>query len=116
MKYNKFVNGDVTVIGFAGNITSMNSEQILDLTSGLIAAKETNIVFDFSRVDFIDSSGLGNLVGCLRRVKKVGGEIKISGLSERVRLVFELIRLHQLFDLYEKIEDAVSAFQLSETR
>jgi anti-sigma B factor antagonist len=57
-------------------------------------------------IDFIDSSGLGALVGALKGVSKEKGEIRIAGLSPEVRTIFELTRLHRIFDIYENIETA----------
>jgi anti-sigma B factor antagonist len=110
MKYNIEKNNNISILNMEGNINAGNSEVLKDIVKNLLSKQEKNIIFNFSNVDFIDSSGLGSLVGCLRSVKKEGGDIKIYGLIEKVRVVFELIRLHQLFDIFENKDDAINSF------
>jgi len=60
-------------------------------------------------VNFIDSSGLGTLVGILRTVEKEGGQVRIAGLIPEVLVIFELTRLHRIFDIYETAAAAMAA-------
>ena len=70
----------------------------------------TRLVFDLSRLRFVDSSGLGAFLSCLRQVNAKGGDLKLSGMSKQVRGVFELVRLHRIFDILGTTEEAVRAF------
>lgn len=70
----------------------------------------TKVVFDLSRVRFVDSSGLGAFLSCLRRLNEKGGDLKLCGMSKHVRSVFELVRMHRVFDIRERREDVVEAF------
>jgi anti-sigma B factor antagonist len=72
----------------------------------------TKLVFDLHRLRFTDSSGLGAFLSCLRRVNARGGDVKLCSLSSQVRAVFELVRLHRIFDIYSTPEEAVRAFAL----
>jgi anti-sigma B factor antagonist len=102
--------GDVTVVEVpmeeldAGNSAEFKREvtPLLDAT--------TRIVFDLSRLRFVDSSGLGAFISCLRRLNAKGGDVKLCGMSKQVRGVFELVRMHRIFDIYATKEDAVQAF------
>lgn len=67
----------------------------------------TKLVLDLSRLRFVDSSGLGAFISCLRRMSARGGDLKLSGLSKQVRAVFELVRMHKVFDIYATSEEAV---------
>ena len=73
---------------------------------------ETNdrVVLDLSRLRFVDSSGLGALISCLRKLNAKGGDLKLSGMSTQVRGVFELVRMHRVFDVLITKDDAVQAF------
>jgi anti-sigma B factor antagonist len=73
---------------------------------------ETNkkLVFDLGRLRFVDSSGLGAFLSCLRQVNAKGGDLKLCGMSKQVRGVFELVRLHRIFDILGTTEEAVRAF------
>jgi len=68
------------------------------------------IVLDLSRIEFIDSSGLGALVSCLRQAHADGGEIKLSGLSKPARALFELVRMHRVFEVFNSSEEAVTSY------
>jgi anti-sigma B factor antagonist len=72
----------------------------------------TKLVFDLHRLRFTDSSGLGAFLSCLRQVNARGGDVKLCSLSPQVRAVFELVRLHRIFDIYSTPEEAVAAFAL----
>ena len=70
----------------------------------------TKLVLDLSHLRFVDSSGLGAMLSCLRQVTAKGGDLKLCGMSKQVRALFELVRLHRIFDIYGTREDAVKAF------
>jgi anti-sigma B factor antagonist len=71
----------------------------------------TQVVFDLSGLTFVDSSGLGVLLSCLRQVSGRGGDLKLCSLTKQVRAVFQLVRMHRLFDIYNSQGEAVGAFQ-----
>ena len=67
------------------------------------------VVLDLSRVDFLDSSGLGAVIALLKRVTNRSGDLKLCGLNRRVRLVFEITRAHRVFDILDTVDEAVRA-------
>lgn len=69
------------------------------------------LVIDLARLRFVDSSGLGALLSCLRQLSAKGGDLKLCGMSKQVRAVFELVRLHRIFDIFATTEEAVRAFR-----
>jgi anti-sigma B factor antagonist len=79
-----------------------------DMASVLQA--NTKLVLDLSRLRFVDSSGLGAMLSCLRQVSAKGGDLKLCGMSKQVRGLFELVRMHRIFDIYGAREEAVHAF------
>jgi anti-sigma B factor antagonist len=70
----------------------------------------TKVVLDLGRVRFMDSSGLGALLSCLRKLNERGGDLKLCAISKPVRTVIELVRMHRIFDIYVTREEAVRAF------
>lgn len=74
------------------------------------AAPGTRLVLDLRRVKFMDSSGLGALLSTLRALAASGGDLKLCGLTPGVRVLFELVRVHRVFDVLETRDDAISAF------
>jgi anti-sigma B factor antagonist len=71
----------------------------------------TKLVLDLSRLRFVDSSGLGAMLSCLRQLTAKSGDLKLCGMSKQVRALFELVRMHRIFDIYGTKEEAVKAFQ-----
>ena len=70
----------------------------------------SKVVLDLSRLRFVDSSGLGAFISCLRKLNAKGGDLKLCGLSQPVRAVFELVRMHRVFEILDTREHAVQAF------
>lgn len=70
----------------------------------------SQILVDLSRLDFVDSSGLGAFLACLRHVQAQGGELKLCGLLPQVRALFELVRMHRLFHIFDTQEAALGTF------
>ena len=79
-----------------------------DITPVLDA--NAKLVLDLSRLRFVDSSGLGAFISCLRKLNAKGGDLKLCGMSKQVRAVFELVRMHRVFDIVGTREEAVRAF------
>ena len=71
----------------------------------------TKLVIDLGRLRFVDSSGLGAFISCLRKLNAKGGDLKLCGMSKQVRAVFELVRMHRIFDIFGTREEALRAFQ-----
>lgn len=74
----------------------------------LAAVKEysTNLVVDMTGVTFIDSSGLGALVAAWRRARAEGGSVRLAGMRDHVRRVFDLTSLDRIFSIYNTVDAA----------
>ena len=68
-----------------------------------------HLVLDLTAVDFIDSTGLGVVVGALRRLRAHGAELSVVCPEQRIRRVFEICDLDRVFTLHGTVDDAVSA-------
>ena len=90
----------------------LDASNAADFKRELATLVETQrkLVFDLSRLRFVDSSGLGAFLSCLRKVSERGGELKLCGLSTAVRAVFELVRMHRIFDIHPTRDAAIHAF------
>jgi anti-sigma B factor antagonist len=73
--------------------------------------KTNDFVFDASGVEFIDSTGLGCLVSCLRQAVENNGNIKIFGLQAKPRMVFEITRAYKIFDIFDDLNIAIKSFK-----
>jgi anti-sigma B factor antagonist len=74
------------------------------------------LVLDLSRLRFVDSSGIGAFISCLRKLNAAGGDLKLCGLTPPVRAVFELVRMHRVFDIFDTQEWAVQALEATATK
>lgn len=68
------------------------------------------VIIDLSNVDFVDSSFLGVIVNTLKRVAKMGGDLKLVGFRPAVRAMFELTRLFRVFESFTDLQDAIKSF------
>ena len=75
--------------------------------NGLLKHERPRLVIDMSAVEHIDSSGLAVLVNVLQNSRKRSGDVCLFGLSETVVALFELTRLHQVFPIEDRFEEAV---------
>ena len=76
-----------------------------------VLSEHQKVVIDLARLRFIDSSGLGAMLSCLRQLSSTGGDLKLCSMSKPVRAAFELVRLHRVLDIYPSRTEAVQAFQ-----
>lgn len=78
----------------------------------LINETEKNrIVFDLNKLNFIDSSGVGIFLSILRFVNSRGGEVKLSGITQPIRTILELVSMHKIFEIFKTTTDAVNSFK-----
>ncbi len=102
--------GNVTVVQVpVENLDASNTKEFKGQVSPLLEAKG-KLVFDMAKVKFVDSSGLGALLSCLRQVNAEGGDLKICGLTKQVRVIFELVRMHRIFEIFNTREEAAKAY------
>jgi anti-sigma B factor antagonist len=102
--------GDVVVVALpVEELDAGNAGQFKRDIAPLLDAN-TKLVFDLSNLRFTDSSGLGFFLSCLRKLQAKGGDLKLCGMSKQVRMVFELVRMQQIFNIYGTKEEAVRAF------
>lgn len=88
---------------------SNSSEFKRDIAPVLQAQKK--LVLDLTQLRFVDSSGLGAMLSCLRQLTGKGGDLKLCCMSKQVRSLFELVRMHRIFDIYDTKQQALQAFE-----
>lgn len=103
-------NGNVLVIELGeDNLDASNVREFKDAIQSLIQ-DHTRVVLDMSHVQFVDSSGLGALISCLRMLNGRRGDFRLCAMSKTVRALFELMRMHRVFNIHEARDEAVRAF------
>lgn len=95
----------------ADALDAYNSKKFSGAVTGLVAPGD-KLVLDLGRVKFVDSAGCGALITCIRHLRGGGGDLKLCAINKQVRMLFELVRLHNLLDILNTREEAVKAFQV----
>jgi anti-sigma B factor antagonist len=68
------------------------------------------VVLDMEGVNFVDSSGLGAILSVLRELSAVGGDLRLCRIQKRVRVMFEMVRMHRILGIYDTPEAALASF------
>ena len=102
--------GGAYVVAVEGQLIVGNRSELKELVREAIDAGERRLVIDFSRTGYIDSSGLGALVSISKKVREAGGDLRLAGLNEDLRSLFELTKLDTLFSIADTREQALAAF------
>jgi len=110
MKIDNKSSGDVEIILPAGRLDAPSSEELQERMEGLIDGGCRKIVANFSGVEYISSSGLRVMLASLKRLRKAGGDLKLARLHPYVRETFEIAGFTQLFEIYDREEEAVGEF------
>lgn len=111
MKLSVEKTNDVDVLILEGRLDAASAKNVKSEVNALTKDNRIKMVMDMGEISFMDSSGLGSLVASLRSVNKLGGDIKIAALQDPVRVIFELTRLHRIFEIFDDKESAVESFQ-----
>jgi anti-sigma B factor antagonist len=98
--------GDVAVLGVDGRLTASGAPLLRHAVTESIDSGMTRIVVDLSRIEFIDSSGLGALIGGLKSARIAGGDLRIAAAPENVRVVLNLTNLDRVLRNYPSPEGA----------
>ena len=100
----------VVIIGVDGQLIVGNRHELKKQVLDAVEAGDTKFVIDFTATGYIDSSGLGVLVSLAKKVREAGGDLRLAGLNDDLRTLFELTKLDTLFSIVDSIEEAVGAF------
>jgi anti-sigma B factor antagonist len=109
MKLNVEIQGDTAVVTLEGALDAQTAPTLKNSFAEIIRDGRQDIVLDLTAVDFMDSSGLGAVVGAYKQVRIGKGDLRIAGLQPVVRKVFELTRLDRVFRIFDSTDQAVAA-------
>ena len=105
--------GDVTVVRLEETLDASNAAEFKNQFSTIVEQSSLKMLFDLTDLKFVDSSGLGVILSCLRKLKATGGDLKLCQMAPSVRALFELVRLHRIFDIAESRAEGVARFAVS---
>ena len=103
--------GGVTIVDLSGRIVlGEGSAALRDLVRNLVKEGIKKILLNFRNVDYIDSSGLGELVSAFTSMRGQGGELKLLNLTKRVRTLLQITKLLTVFDITDDEATSVKSF------
>lgn len=102
--------GDVTVVEVDGQLIVGNRQELKQRVLDEVEQGARNFLIDFARTGYIDSSGLGVLVSLSKKIREHGGELRLSGLNDDLRTLFELTKLDTLFRITDSRAEGLQGF------
>jgi anti-sigma B factor antagonist len=100
--------GDVTVLEVGGEVDVYTAPKLREKLVELVSDGHYNIVVDMTKVEFLDSTGLGVLVGGLKRVRSHNGGLELVCNQERILKIFRITGLTKVFPIHDTLEEALS--------
>lgn len=100
----------VVVIAIDGQLIVGNRHELKQQVLDAVEAGDRKVLVDFSRTGYVDSSGLGVLVSLSKKLREAGGELRLAGLNDDLRTLFELTKLDTLFTITDSPEEALAGF------
>ncbi len=110
LEFTKEEQGDIVLLTLKGNLDALTASDLRPTIDELVTNRKTKVIFDLHELTLIDSSGVGAIVSLFKRVRTLGGDVKIARLSNQPKEIFRLLRLDRAFDLFETLEEARSKF------
>lgn len=101
---------NVVIFDISGEIDLYNAPRLKNAILQNIDNKKYNIIINFLKVNYIDSSGIGSLISSLSNLKKNQGTLKIINISPAVKKVFELTRLNNFFEIFDTEKEAIVSY------
>src|SRR5574344_1988073 len=103
MEINSYDKNGITVFTISGRLDAEFAE---NLKTEFKKKMQVNakIVFDLAKLEYLDSTGLGAIVFCLKSCNENHGKLKLANLGEPPRMIFEVTRAYRLFDIYDSLE------------
>jgi anti-sigma B factor antagonist len=100
----------ISLVEVTGRLTSFESKAFREMIQGLLKKGRTNIVLNLTGLEYLDSSGIGELVRNYVSVVKKGGAMKVAGLAPRVEEILKVTQLHQVIPEFPDETSALDSF------
>ncbi len=101
----------VTILALTGNIVGASESSILiDKLHELLEKGENKVVIDLTQVSWMNSSGLGTLISGLNTMRQAGGNLKLCGMSQKIKNLLTITKLVTVFESFATEEEAVASY------
>ncbi len=104
--------GSVTVLDLSGKITLGEDATLLsDKLHSLLHQGKKSVLFNLAQVSYVDSAGLGALVGAYTTVTREGGSLKLVGITKKLQDLLSITKLLTVFDTYDSEDEALRSYK-----
>jgi anti-sigma B factor antagonist len=111
MSFNVSERYNCAVIEFKGNVMGgPDAVSLNEKLHELIEKKNTNVVVNLSKVKFMNSSGLGMMIGALTTMRKAGGDLRIANATDKIESLLIITKLITVFKHYKSLDEAIDSF------
>lgn len=111
MNFNVSERYNSVVIEFKGNVMGgPDAVSLNEKLHELIEKDQTNVVVDLSKVKFMNSSGLGMLIGGLTTMRKADGDLRIANASDKIESLLVVTKLITVFNHFKSVDEAVESY------
>jgi len=110
MSFSTSSRGDVCIVEVEGQLIVGNRQELKQKVLDELEKGTRKVLVDFARTGYIDSSGLGVLVSLAKKIREMGGDLRLANLNDDLQTLFELTKLDTLFQISETRERALENF------
>jgi len=109
----KFTNrGTTLIIRIIGELDHHTAEYVRQKIDGeLLKSTTRNIIFDFSELSFMDSSGIGVIIGRYKNILKLNGKAAVVNTNDQIMRILDMSGILKIIPVYKSLDDAVAALQ-----
>jgi anti-sigma B factor antagonist len=112
VKIQEIMDGDIAILTLKGKMMGgPDMQELHDHIKGLMSDGVNKVVADLGRVKWLNSSGLGTLMGALTTLRNEGGDLKLAHTSDKINSLLMITKLMSIFETYDDVEDALKAFE-----
>lgn len=112
MKIDERSAGDVKILDITGRITLAQGDELLrDKIHSIVHQGDRKILVNLAAVDYVDSTGLGELVGAYTTVTRAGGALKLLNVTKKMRDLLAITKLLTVFETFDSEQEGIKSFR-----
>jgi anti-sigma B factor antagonist len=110
MSFSVSTRGDICIVEVEGQLIVGNRQELKQKVLDEMEKGSRKVLVDFARTGYIDSSGLGALVSLAKKIREMGGDLRLANLNDDLQTLFELTKLDTMFQISQTRERALENF------
>jgi len=109
MTLNYYLNDKVGIMEIIGRLDAFSAPELKSRFEQTVV-NTPYFVFDMKKCEFVDSTGLGMIVACLKAASQAGGDIRMVSLQDKPKMVFDITRAYKIFQFFDNLESAIESY------